>query len=127
LRRINVCERLISNENAHGANWRFVIDCHPETDGPSVNVKISMVHGTVKHYFPLPSSRSTTTMEVFRNLQTRASNLSPGGGGVASLKIEQIRMTETACRLLCPSASPRRADPTNDQPGRRSTCKSSIP
>src|SRR6202022_3098520 len=34
-----------------------------------------------------------------------------------------ISLTETACRLLCPNASPRCAHPTNDQLGRHSTCK----
>src|SRR5216684_3937772 len=50
-----------------------------------------------------------------------------GGRGVRQLKIRQIRLTETACRLLCPNASPRRAHPTNDQLGRHSTCKCSNP
>jgi hypothetical protein len=47
--------------------------------------------------------------------------------GIASLKIQRIRSTETACRLLCPNASARRAHPTNDQLGRHSTCKCSNP
>jgi hypothetical protein len=47
--------------------------------------------------------------------------------GIASLKIQQIRLTETACRSLCPNASPCRAHPTNDQLGRHSTYKCSNP
>jgi hypothetical protein len=39
----------------------------------------------------------------------------------------KIGSTETACRLLCPNASPRRAHPTNDPPGRHSICKCSNP
>src|SRR6266478_6021000 len=47
--------------------------------------------------------------------------------GIASLKIQRIRLTETACLSLCPNDSPCRAQPTNDQLGRHSTCKCSNP
>jgi hypothetical protein len=45
------------------------------------------------------------------------------GGEFASLKIQQIMLTERACRSLCPNASPCRAHLANDQLGHHSTCK----